>query len=116
MKLIFLYSQLLWHHLIYFTAVTESERFHSNLGVTYFTLGDFRRAIAHLEKSEEFRHSDDRGFARYNSYYLGFSFMNLDKYTEAIRHLEDYLSLKPNDEYTKEAINWCRSELGSKEQ
>lgn len=114
-KLGFLYFQLLWHHVTYFTAVTEPERFHSNLGVTYFGLSDFRRAIAHLKHSEAFRHTDDRSFARYNSYYLGFSFMNLGAYPEAIRHLEVYLHLKPDNDYIKESIDWCRRQLADEE-
>lgn len=108
----FLYFQLLWHHLTYFTAVTEPERFHSNLGVTYCALGQFQRAIAHLEKSETLRHRDDRSFAKYNSYYLGFSYMNLDEWSKAVGHLEDYLRLKPDDEYVKECVSWCRSQQG----
>ena len=113
---LFLYFQLLWHHLVYVTAVTEPERFHSNLGITYFHLGSFRKAIAHLEKSEELRHGDDRGFARYDSFYLGLCFMNLDECLEAIRHLEDYLRLKPDDQHIKESIDWCRRQLPQEEQ
>jgi hypothetical protein len=76
MKILF-YLQLAWHWLAYIATVVEPERLQSNLGVTYFNLGDFRRAITHLEKSERVRHSKDSSFGRYNAYYLGFSYMNL---------------------------------------
>jgi tetratricopeptide (TPR) repeat protein len=83
MKILF-YLQLAWHWLAYVTTAGEPERLQSNLGVTYFKLGDFRRAVAHLEKSEQVRHSQDRSFGRYNAYYLGFSYMNLRDYRAAI--------------------------------
>ncbi len=116
LKVVFLYSQLVWHHITYVTAVTEPERFHSKLGVTHFYLGDFRRAIARLKRSEQLRHSDDRSFARYNSWYLGYSYMNLDEHSEAIRYFEEYLRMKPDDEYIRQLIDWCRGQIGNKEQ
>jgi tetratricopeptide (TPR) repeat protein len=91
--------------------VVEPERLQSRLGTTYFKLGDFRRAVAHLEKSERVRHSKDSGFARYNAYYLGFGYMNLGDYRAAITHLEEYLRFRPADEYVKEVIAWCRDQL-----
>ena len=116
MKLFSLYFQLLWNHLTYVFAVTEPERFHSKLGVTYFHLGDFPRAIGHLKKSEKQRHRDDRAFARYNAYYLGVSLMYVGECAEAIGYLDEYLRRKPDDEYIRECLSWCRSQLESTEQ
>ena len=112
MKFLF-YLQLAWHWFAYIATVVEPERLQSNLGVTYFKLGDFRRAIAHLEKSERVRHSQDRSCARYNAYYLGFSYMNVGDYHAAIANLEEDLRLRPADTYAKEVINWCREQLNS---
>jgi tetratricopeptide (TPR) repeat protein len=112
MKILF-YLQLAWHWLAYVTTVVEPERLQSNLGVTYFKLGDFRRAIAHLEKSERVRHSKDSNFGRYNAYYLGFSYLSLGDYRTAIAHLEEYLRFRPGDAYTKEVIDWCHEQLNS---
>jgi len=81
------------------------------LGVTYFKLGDFRRAIAHLEKSERVRPSKDSSFGRYNAYYLGFSYMNLGDYRAAIAHFEEYLRFRPADAYVEEVIDWCHEQL-----
>ena len=91
--------------------MVEPERLQSNLGVTYFKLGDFRRAIAHLEKSERVRHSKDSSFGRYNAYYLGFSYMNLEDYRAAIAHFEEYLRFRPADAHEKEVIDWCQEQL-----
>jgi tetratricopeptide (TPR) repeat protein len=115
MKILF-YLQLAWHWLAYIAATVEPERLQSNLGVTYFNLGDFRRAITHLEKSERVRHSKDSSFARYNAYYLGFSYMNLGDYRAAIAHLEEYLRFRPKDAYAKEIIGWCHEQLNSNAQ
>lgn len=110
----FLYLQLVWHRLAYLAVAMEPERFHSNLGLTYFNLGDFRRAVAQFEKSETVRHGVDKGFARYNSYYLGFSFMNLEEYPKALKYFEEYLRFKPDDNYVKEVIDWCQAQLEAK--
>ena|SRR5918996_625866 len=110
MKILF-YLQLAWHWLAYITTVVEPERLQSNLGVTYFKLGNFPRAIEHLEKSERVRHSQDKSFARYNAYYLGFCYMNLGYYNSAIAHLEEYLRLRPGDAHAKEVIDWCHEQL-----
>jgi tetratricopeptide (TPR) repeat protein len=112
MKILF-YLQLAWHWLAYITTVVEPERLPSNLEVTYFKLGDFRRAIAHLEKSERVRHSKDSSFGRYNAYYLGFSYMNLEDYRAAIAHFEEYLRFRPADAHAKEVIDWCQEQLDS---
>ena len=112
MKILF-YLQLAWHWFAYVTTVVEPERLQSNLGITYFKLGDFPRAIAHLEKSERVRHSQDRSFARYNAYYLGFSYMNVGDYRTAIAHLEGYLRFRPGDTYAEEVITWCHQQISS---
>lgn len=113
---IFFYSQLVWHHVVYVGSVTEPERFHSNLGATYFNLGNFTKAIEQLEKSEKARHSKDSGFARYNAYYLALSFMNLEEYRKATVCLEEYPRFRPNDDYVKEAVSWCQAQLGAEKQ
>jgi tetratricopeptide (TPR) repeat protein len=112
MKILF-YLQLAWHWLAYITTLVEPERLQSNLGVTYFKLGDFRRAIARLKKSERVRHSKDSSFGRYNAYYLGFSYMNLEVYRAAIAHFEEYLRFRPADAHAKEVIDWCQEQLDS---
>ena len=110
---ILLYLKLAWQRVAYITVGVEPERLHSNLGITYFKLGDFRRAIAHLEKSERLRHRQDTSFARYNTYYLGFSYINVEDYNAAIAHLEQYLRFRPADAYAKEVIQWCHEQLKS---
>ena len=109
-KQFLLYTKLAWHYITYCAHGTEPERFHSNLGRVYFNFGSFQKAIAHFEQSEKTRHSADRSFARYNSYYLGFSLMNVGKYPDAITHFEAYLRLKPSDSYVKEVIGWCQAQ------
>jgi tetratricopeptide (TPR) repeat protein len=90
--------------------------FQTGLGVTYFNLECFQTAIAHFEKSERIRHNSDSSFARYNSYYLGFSFIDLGQYTNAIKHFDEYLRLSPTDTYVKEVITWCQTQQKTEEQ
>jgi hypothetical protein len=66
-----------------------------------------------LQKSEDLRHRDDRAFAYYKSFYLGYRYMNLGAYPMAIEHFEVYLRSQQNDTCTKEAVDWCRRELSA---
>ena len=107
---IFLYFQLVWHHVVFFSFPTEPERYHANLGATYFRLGNFQKAIKKFEKSEQARNSADRAFARYNSYYLGYSYMNVKQYPKALEYFRRYLSIKGDSE-VEETARWCEAQI-----
>ena len=108
---LFLYSQLVWHYVVYCCFGLEQERHHANLGTTYFRLGNFQKAIKKFEKSEQVRNSADTGFARYNSYYLGYSYLNLKEFRKALAHFQKYLFFKPSDGEVREIARWCEAQI-----
>ncbi|MGH7773419.1 MAG: tetratricopeptide repeat protein [Candidatus Binatia bacterium] len=112
---IVLYFQLIWHHVEFYGFPISTESYYANLGATYFKLGKFRKAVKTFEKSEKTRPSGDIPSARYNSYYLGYGYLNLKEYPKALEYFQKYVSLKPNDAEVEAVVMWCEAQMNPKQ-
>ena len=63
----------------------------------------FRRAIALLKPHEEYFAGD-----HYWNFRMGYSYYYLDQEGRALRYFEKALEARPDDEDTKELIEWCK--------
>jgi tetratricopeptide (TPR) repeat protein len=106
-----LYIRLFFTHLLTFVFPASEETHYSSLGRIYFDLERFRKAIPAFEKSEESHDRLDLNFSRYNWYYLGFSYLSLGDFKNAVRYFEKYLKLRRNDTVVLGLTGWCCSQL-----
>lgn len=102
-----LYLRLFWSHLVFWTFPTLEETHFSELGVIYFELYKYRKAISLLRKSERAHNNQDPSFTRYNKYYLGLCYLNLGDFRNAILHFEDYLKYRRKDHEIMSIVAWC---------
>jgi len=76
------------------------------LGTIYYKLGKFNKAINMFKKSEK-AHNKEASFTKFNSYYLGHSYLNLGNYYQASEYLKKYLKHNPEDLYAINMISEC---------
>lgn len=102
----FLYLKLLWHHIVFYFYPTPEEYYYTNIGTIYYDLGKFNKAIEMLSKSEK-AHNKEASFIKYNSYYLGHSYLNLGNHQKAGEHFKKYLTFNPEDLHAISIIKEC---------
>jgi tetratricopeptide (TPR) repeat protein len=102
-----LYIKLLWTHITFWSFPTLEETYYSQLGAIYFQLEKFNHAIIAFVKSEKAHDFKDKGYSKYNSYYLGYSYLNLGDFVKAADFFENYLSLNPDDNEINPILGWC---------
>ncbi len=98
--------RLIWNHLVFWSVPTPPENYRSNIGKIYFDDLNYRKAISYFLKSEQSHGSRDITLTRYNSYYLGYSYLNVGDLRHAIQHFEKYFQLSRNDFEIASTIGW----------
>ncbi|MFQ6083569.1 MAG: sulfatase-like hydrolase/transferase [Candidatus Aminicenantia bacterium] len=92
------------------TKKPDDPMIYNNLGIIYFYLDDFEKAIKYLSKEVELH-------TNANSYYLlGIACGNLARYFEAVNYLEKYLTHAPLEDTSrrrkaKQALSFFRTKL-----
>jgi tetratricopeptide (TPR) repeat protein len=104
---LFLYLKLLWYQIVFYSFPTLEESYYTNLGITYFELEQYNKAIAKFKKSEDCNGGKDFTFTKYNAYYIGYSYLNLGIHREAVTYFDKYLSFEPNDSEIIGFVGWC---------
>ncbi len=89
---IFLSLKVMWQHVVFNMFPTPEEDYYTAIGDIYFKLGQYRKAIKSLEKSEKARHSSERAYGKFNSYYLGYSYLHFGNHVRALYYFDKYLS------------------------
>ena len=102
-----LYWRLLWNHLVFWTFPTPQEDYYSRIARIHFEQRNYRKAISCFQKSARSQGHRDIPLTRYNSYYLGYCYLNLGDLRRAIEHFEEYLRLRKDDFETATVTGWC---------
>jgi len=105
--------RLLWNHTVFWTFPTPPETYYSKSGLIYFTKGNYRKAIALFLKSERSHHLQDITFSRYNTYYLGYSYLNLGDFRRAIAHFEQCFQLRGGNYQASSMVGLCYELISS---
>lgn len=106
-KRLFLYVKLFWYHIVFYSFPTLEESYYTNLGITYFELEQYIKAISSFKKSEDCNSGQDITFSKFNAYYLGYSYLNLGNHRQAVKYFEKYLSFGPKDSEIIAFVGWC---------
>ncbi|MCP4115529.1 MAG: tetratricopeptide repeat protein [Desulfobacteraceae bacterium] len=104
---IFLHLKLLWYHIVFYSFPTLEESYYTNLGITYFELGQYEKAIAKIKKSEDCSGDQGNAFAAYNVYYIGCSYLGLGNHRQALKAFDAYLAFDPENFEIIEFVGWC---------
>jgi len=112
LKHLYLDFRLLWNYAIYCSFPTLPESHYSSIGTVYFEKGNYRKAINFFLKSDKSHRQRDIAFSRYNSYYLGISYLNLGNLKSAISFFVQYCRLNKNDHQVSATIGWCYGMIG----
>lgn len=104
---LFLHIRLCWLFIRVFLMNGSRVHYFSQIGALYFDLESYQSAILYLKKSEELLAYPHRGYTEYNSFYLGYSYLNLGDLITACKYFENYLAIKPDDEQVNSTIGWC---------
>ena len=110
-----LHFKLLWYHIVFYSFPTLEESYYANLGITYFELEQYKKAITKFKKAEDCNGDKDSTFTKYSAYYIGYSYLNLGIHREAVKYFDKYLSFEPNDSEIIEFVGWCNLLLYQKE-
>jgi tetratricopeptide (TPR) repeat protein len=102
-----LYFRLFWHHLVFWTFPTLEESHYCNLGTVYYELCKYSKAISAFEKSENAHNNHDASFSKCNWQYLGYCYLNLGDFKNAVKYFENYLNFNREDYETISIIAWC---------
>ncbi|MCP3943504.1 MAG: tetratricopeptide repeat protein [Desulfobacteraceae bacterium] len=110
-----LYCKLCWNHIVFWSLPTLPESYYSRLGKIHFELNNYRKAISQFEKSESSYNLQDVSFSKYNWYYLGYCYLNLGDFKNAVKYFEKYLKFNLHDYETLSEIGWCYALLNESE-
>lgn len=106
LKRAYLYLRLLWNHVVFWAFPTPPENYYSNIATIYFEDCKYTKAICSFLASENSYDHRDITLTKYNSYYLGYSYLNLGALRRAIEHFEKYFQLSRNDFEIASTIGW----------
>ncbi|WP_255719111.1 tetratricopeptide repeat protein [Desulfoluna limicola] len=88
-----------------FFSKTTKGFYYSKIGVLHFELENYYTSIIHFNKSRKYSYNDSL-FTEYNTYYLGYCYLNLGDYKKAIKYLEQCIN-KNNEDEILELLGWC---------
>jgi tetratricopeptide (TPR) repeat protein len=106
-KWFFLYVKLFWYKIVLCFVSTHKGSYYANIGVIHFALEQYVEAITEFRKSEELNDRQDNSLLKYNTYYLGYSYLNLGNHQQAVKYFEKYLYFEPENAEIIEFAAWC---------
>ena len=92
--------------MVFYSYPTPEEYHYAIIGSIYYDLGNFQKAIKMLSKSEK-AHNNEPSYSKYNSYYLGHSYLNLGNHSQAGEHFKKYLKYNPEDSHAVNLVKEC---------
>ncbi len=101
------YLKLVWYHANFWTGGYIEETFYLHVGTVYFYLENYRKAISSYKKSEKAHNYRDGNYTKYNSLYLGYSYLNLGNFIKAIEWFETYKKYNRENLEVLEYLGWC---------
>ena len=92
MKKVVFYLRLILGYLEFWGYPPES--CYSRIAAIHYEYENYRKAISLWLKSEASHHGSDRALAKYNCYFLGYSYWKIGSLREANRYFEKYFQLE----------------------
>lgn len=106
-KRIKLYLKLIWYHAVFWSFPTLEETYYSQLATVYFYLHKYRKSISLYEKSEKSHNNQDGSYTKYNSIYLGYSYLNLGDFVKAFEWFEINRKYDKKNLEILAHLGWC---------
>ncbi|MCP4104889.1 MAG: hypothetical protein GY749_05040 [Desulfobacteraceae bacterium] len=103
----FLYFKLFWNHIKFWSFPTLEESYYSNIGLIYFELDKYIKAIKAFEKSQKSHNNQDANFSKFNWYYLGYCYLNTGDFTKTIHYFKNYLKFDNKNIEILQINGWC---------
>ena len=116
LKWFFLRIKLFYYLILPYFSSSYKGSYYANLGVTYFELQKYNKAISVFKRAEDLNAGQNHNLSKYNAYYLGFSSLNLGNHQQAADNFEQYLKFEPKDREIIELFAWCNLLLRRNEQ
>ncbi len=107
LRAFFLNLRLLWNRVVFWSFPTSEESYYAQIGLIYFEKMNYRKAISCFLKSEKSHGRREVSLSRFNTYYLGHSYLNLGNLIKAIEYLENYSKLSKKDPQIPSLIGQC---------
>jgi tetratricopeptide (TPR) repeat protein len=102
-----LYLKIIWLHVIfYLAAFISDESYYLQLGLAYYYLGKFRKAIKLFERSEEAHNHRNADYTKCNYVHLGSCYFYLGDFVKATGYFERCLKFK-EDPQLLEDLSYC---------
>lgn len=102
-----LYLRLSWNHIVFWSFPTLEESYYANIGLIYYELNKYIKAINAFEKSQKSHNNQDISFSKFNWFYLGYCNLKLGDFTNAIHNFENYLKFDRENVEILQIVGWC---------